>query len=41
VIAHGRVVAAGSPDELRAGTGCANLEDAFVKAIGSEEGLYA
>ncbi|HET9693781.1 MAG TPA: ATP-binding cassette domain-containing protein [Steroidobacteraceae bacterium] len=41
VIAHGRVVASGSPDELRAKTGCANLEDAFVKAIGSEEGLYA
>jgi sodium transport system ATP-binding protein len=41
VIAHGRVVAAGSPDELRDSTGCANLEDAFVKAIGSEEGLYA
>jgi len=41
VIAHGRVVAAGTPDELRASTGCPNLEDAFVKAIGSEEGLYA
>jgi sodium transport system ATP-binding protein len=41
VIAHGRVVACGSPEELRASTGCANLEDAFVKAIGSEEGLYA
>ena len=41
VIAHGRVVAAGSPDELRASTGCTNLEDAFVKAIGTEEGLFA
>ena len=41
VIAHGRVVAAGTPDELRASTGCPNLEDAFVKVIGSEEGLYA
>jgi sodium transport system ATP-binding protein len=41
VIAHGRVVADGTPDELRAATGCASLEDAFVKAIGSEEGLYA
>ena len=41
VIAHGRVVAAGTPDELRASTGCENLEDAFVKAIGTEEGLYA
>jgi sodium transport system ATP-binding protein len=41
VIARGRVVAAGSPDELRASTGCDNLEDAFVKAIGTEEGLFA
>jgi sodium transport system ATP-binding protein len=41
VIAHGRVVAAGTPEELRAATGCANLEDAFVKAIGSDEGLFA
>ncbi len=41
VIAHGRVVAAGSADELRAQTGTDNLEDAFVKAIGSEEGLLA
>jgi sodium transport system ATP-binding protein len=41
VIAHGRVVADGTPDELRAATGCTSLEDAFVKAIGTEEGLYA
>jgi len=41
VIAQGRVMAAGTPDELRAHTGEANLEDAFVKAIGSEEGLHA
>jgi sodium transport system ATP-binding protein len=41
VLAHGRVVADGTPDELRATTGCANLEDAFVKAIGSDEGLFA
>ncbi len=39
VIAKGRVVAAGTADELRAQTGEANLEDAFVKVIGSEEGL--
>jgi len=39
VIAQGRVVAAGTADELRAQTGEANLEDAFVKAIGSDEGL--
>lgn len=41
VIARGRVVAAGTPDELRATTGCDNLEDAFVRAIGSDEGLLA
>jgi sodium transport system ATP-binding protein len=41
VIAHGKAVAQGTPDELRAQTGEQNLEDAFVKAIGSEEGLHA
>ena len=41
VIAHGRVVADESPDALRAMTGESNLEDAFVKIIGSEEGLAA
>jgi sodium transport system ATP-binding protein len=41
VIAQGKVMAAGTPDELRAQTGEENLEDAFVKAIGSEEGLHA
>ena len=41
VIANGKVMAAGTPDELRAQTGEENLEDAFVKAIGSEEGLHA
>jgi sodium transport system ATP-binding protein len=41
IIAKGQVVAAGSADELRAQTGESNLEDAFVKAIGSEEGLHA
>jgi sodium transport system ATP-binding protein len=41
VIAKGRVVAQGSPEELRAQTGTDNLEDAFVRAIGSEEGLFA
>lgn len=39
VIAHGQVAASGAPDELRQQTGCANLEDAFVRIIGSEEGL--
>jgi sodium transport system ATP-binding protein len=41
IIAKGTVMAAGSADELRAQTGEANLEDAFVKAIGTEEGLHA
>lgn len=41
IIARGQVVASGTADELRALTGEENLEDAFVKAIGSEEGLLA
>ena len=41
VIARGRVVADESPEALRAQTGAATLEDAFVKIIGSEEGLAA
>ncbi len=41
VIARGRVVADATPDELRAQTGEANLEEAFVKLIGSNEGLAA
>ena len=39
VIARGSVVAAGTPDEIRARTGEGNLEDAFVQLIGSDEGL--
>jgi sodium transport system ATP-binding protein len=41
IIARGQVVAEGTADELRAMTGENNLEDAFVKAIGTEEGLMA
>jgi sodium transport system ATP-binding protein len=41
VIAHGRVVADETPDALRAQTGEANLEEAFVKLIGTDEGLAA
>ncbi|MEW5834704.1 MAG: ATP-binding cassette domain-containing protein [Pseudomonadota bacterium] len=41
VIARGRVVADATPDQLREQTGEANLEEAFVKLIGSEEGLAA
>ena len=40
-IAKGTVVAAGTADELREQAGEDNLEDAFVKVIGSEEGLVA
>jgi sodium transport system ATP-binding protein len=35
------VVAQGTADDLRVRTGEANLEDAFVQLIGSEEGLHA
>jgi sodium transport system ATP-binding protein len=41
VIANGHVVAQGTPEQLRERTGAANLEDAFVRAIGSDEGLLA
>ncbi|AXK73212.1 ATP-binding cassette domain-containing protein [Lysobacter sp. TY2-98] len=41
IIAKGQVVASGTPDELRARFNESNLEDAFVKAIGSDEGLHA
>jgi sodium transport system ATP-binding protein len=41
VIAHGRVVASGSAEQLLQATGASSLEDAFVSAIGSGEGLLA
>ena len=41
VVAQGKVVAQGTTDELREQAGEANLEDAFVRLIGSEEGLHA
>jgi sodium transport system ATP-binding protein len=41
VISKGRVIADESPDALRAQTGEANLEDAFVKLLGTDEGLAA
>jgi sodium transport system ATP-binding protein len=41
VIAKGRVVADESPQALRLQTGESNLEEAFVKIIGSGEGLAA
>ena len=39
IIADGKIVASGTPDALRQSTGEQNLENAFVRAIGSEEGL--
>jgi sodium transport system ATP-binding protein len=41
VIAHGRVVADGTAEQLLSQTGAGSLEDAFVRVIGSEEGLLA
>jgi sodium transport system ATP-binding protein len=41
VLAHGRVVAAGTAGELVERAGTAGLEDAFVRLIGSDEGLAA
>ena len=39
VVAHGRVVADGTPDELKARAGTASLEEAFISIIGSDKGL--
>jgi sodium transport system ATP-binding protein len=41
VLAHGRVVAAGTASQLIERAGAAGLEDAFVRLIGSDEGLAA
>jgi sodium transport system ATP-binding protein len=41
IIAEGRVAAEGTAEELLERSGEANLEDAFVKLIGSAEGLLA
>jgi sodium transport system ATP-binding protein len=41
VIAKGHTVAQGSPEELCRRTGIANLEDAFVSLVGTEEGIAA
>jgi sodium transport system ATP-binding protein len=41
VIARGRVVASGTPDDLREQTGRPNLEDAFVALVGLEQGASA
>jgi sodium transport system ATP-binding protein len=39
ILSQGTVVAAGTPQEILAGTATASLEDAFVAIIGSEQGL--
>jgi len=41
IIAKGEVAANGSAAQLLAQSGCDSLEDAFVKLIGTEEGLLA
>jgi sodium transport system ATP-binding protein len=41
IIAKGEVAADGTTSELLERSGCDSLEDAFVKLIGSEEGLLA
>lgn len=41
IIARGRVVANDTPEVLRTNTGASSLEEAFVKIIGSGEGLAA
>ena len=41
VLAHGRIVASGTADEIVARAGTRGLEDAFVALIGSDEGLAA
>jgi sodium transport system ATP-binding protein len=39
VMSEGLVVASGTPEELKRLTGKENLEDAFIAAVGTEEGL--
>jgi sodium transport system ATP-binding protein len=39
IIAHGRVLADGTPEEIRSRAGKENLEEAFVSVIGSDQGL--
>lgn len=39
IVNQGEVVARGTPEDILAQTGKQNLEDAFVTAIGTEEGL--
>jgi sodium transport system ATP-binding protein len=39
VLAQGVVVAVGTPEQLRTQTGGSSLEEAFVRLIGTGEGL--
>jgi sodium transport system ATP-binding protein len=39
VIAHGRVVAEGTPEEIKTRAGKDSLEEAFVSVIGTDQGL--
>jgi len=41
IIANGQIAADGTANELLEKSGCSTLEDAFVRLIGSEEGLLA
>jgi sodium transport system ATP-binding protein len=41
IIAHGTVVAQGTPDELRAQAGESSLEEAFMRLIGTDGGALA
>jgi sodium transport system ATP-binding protein len=39
IIGHGSVLAQGSPEAIRAASGAASLEEAFLKVLGESEGL--
>ena len=41
IIAKGRIAANGTQEELLARSGASNIEEAFVKLIGTDEGLLA
>jgi sodium transport system ATP-binding protein len=41
IIVKGKVAADGTAEELLERSGCTTLEDAFVRLIGSDEGLLA
>jgi len=41
ILGHGRVIARGTTDELVAQAGAHSLEEAFVRLLGSVEGLAA